>query len=101
LFSPKQADIQPESMPTYYFHIRENGALLRDPDGVQLPDLDFARSEFSELIISAIQEIIQEEQMTKESLVDRQFQVEDERGRTVLVVPFFLPSLASESRDDG
>ena len=71
-------------MPIYYFHVRENGALLRDPDGLELPDLDAIRSELSKLIMS----VLQEEQITEEFSANREFQVQDERGRTVLIVPF-------------
>ena len=76
-----------ETMPTYYFHIRDQpGVLLRDPDGIELPDLDALRDECRRLIIS----VIQEEQMTEEFSVNREFQVEDERGRTILAMPFRL-----------
>ena len=26
-------------MPAYYLHVRDNGTLIRDPDGIDLPDL--------------------------------------------------------------
>jgi len=73
-------------MPTYYFHIRENGTLIRDPDGLELPDLDAARVECKILILS----VLREEQIDEEFSANRQFQVEDETGRTVLLVPFRL-----------
>ena len=25
-------------MPAYYFHFRDSGALIKDPDGINLPD---------------------------------------------------------------
>ena len=73
-------------MPTYYFHIRENGTLIRDPDGLELPDLDAVRGECRSLILS----VLREEQVDEARSADRQFQVEDESGRTVLLVPFQL-----------
>jgi hypothetical protein len=71
-------------MPAYYFHVRDNGSLLRDPDGIELPDLDAARDECRKLIVS----VLREEQRDDELLTGREFQVEDELGRTVLIVPF-------------
>jgi hypothetical protein len=73
-----------ESMPAYYFHIRDNGTLIRDPDGLELPDLDAARVECKKLILSVLREELIDEQLS----ANRLFQVEDEIGRTVLVVPF-------------
>ena len=88
LLSPKEADtrLKGEFMPAYYFHVRENGALLRDTDGLELPDFDAVCNELKRLIIS----VLQEEQMTEEFSANREFQVDDEHGRTVLVVPFRL-----------
>ena len=73
-------------MPTYYFHIRENGTLIRDPDGLELPDLDAVRVECRSLILS----VLREEQVDEARSADRQFQVENKTGRTVLPVPFQL-----------
>jgi Domain of unknown function (DUF6894) len=71
-------------MPCYYFHIRDDGVLLEDPDGIELPNLDAAREECRKLILS----VLQEEGMTQEFSAKREFQVVDESGETVLVVPF-------------
>ena len=73
-------------MPTYYFHIRDNDALLRDPDGLELPHLDAARTECRKVIVS----VLSEEQMDELTSADLEFQIEDETGRTVLMVPFRL-----------
>jgi hypothetical protein len=73
-------------MPAYYFHIRDNGVLLRDPDGLELPDLEAARGECQRLILS----VLQEEQIEEQLSANREFQIEDETGRTVLLVPFRL-----------
>ena len=72
-------------MPAYYFHIRDNGT-FRDPDGLELPDLDAARAECKNLILS----ILREEQTDEQLLANKQFQIEDDTGRTVLMVPFRL-----------
>jgi hypothetical protein len=57
-------------MPAYYFHIRDNGTLIKDPDGLELPDLEAARAECKRLILS----ILREEQTVEQLLADRQFQ---------------------------
>ena len=74
------------SMPAYYFHIRNSGILIRDPDGVELSDLNAARAECLRLILS----VLREEQIDEQLSSDRQFEVEDESGRTILIVPFHL-----------
>jgi len=71
-------------MPCYYFHIRDDSVLLEDPDGIELPNLDAAREECRKLILS----VLQEEGMTEGFSAKREFQVVDESGETVLVVPF-------------
>ena len=73
-------------MPAYYFHIRDNGVLLRDPDGLELPDLDAARAECKRLILS----VLREEPISEELSANREFEVVDETGRTVLLIPFRL-----------
>ncbi len=73
-------------MPTYYFHVRDNGVLIKDSVGVEVDDLSAAGDQCRQLILS----VLREEQTDKELLANREFQVEDERGRTVLIVPFRL-----------
>jgi hypothetical protein len=72
-------------MPSYYFHIRENGELIKDPDGIELPDIDAVQDEVTNSIIAVL-----EDEQRDELLADREFQVEDQDGRTVLTVPFRL-----------
>ena len=70
-------------MPAYYFHVWENGVLIRDPDGLDLPDMDAVHEEVKNSIVS----VLQEEDLDELS-ADRAFQVDDDLGRTVLTVPF-------------
>jgi hypothetical protein len=70
-------------MAAYYFHIRDNGTLIRDPDGIDLPDLEGVRSEIRKLVLSVLQEEDQADVST-----DLEFQIEDASGRIVLVIPF-------------
>ena len=72
-------------MPAYYFHVRNHGTLIRDPDGIDLPDLKGVREEIRKSVLS----VLQDEQAADVS-PDREFQIEDASGRIVLVVPFRL-----------
>lgn len=71
-------------MPAYYFHIRDNGVLMRDRTGLELPDLEAVRVECTRIIVS----VVKEEKMDDALSANREFEIEDEAGRTVLVVPF-------------
>ena len=70
-------------MPAYYFHVRNHGTLIRDPDGIDLPDLKGVRDEIRKSVLSVLQE-----EYAAEVSADREFQIEDAFGRIVLVVPF-------------
>jgi len=72
-------------MPAYYFHVWENGVLIRDSDGLDLPDMDAVHEEVKNSIVS----VLQEEDLDELS-ADRAFQIDDHLGRTVLKVPFRL-----------
>ena len=71
-------------MATYYFHIRDSDTLVRDPDGLDLPDLASARTECRRVIAA----VLNEEQLDELPSGSREFQIEDEIGRIVLTVPF-------------
>ena len=73
-------------MPAYYFHVRDHGVLLRDPNGLELPNLEAAREELKRLVLS----VLREEQFEGQLSVHREFQVEDEAGSVVLLIPFQL-----------
>jgi hypothetical protein len=77
-------------MPAFYFHVRDHGTLIRDPDGVDLPDLNGVRTVIRKSVLS----ILQEERVADVS-PDREFQIEDTSGRIVLVVPFRLANAAA------
>jgi hypothetical protein len=69
-------------MPKYFFHVRIDGALIEDADGLELPDADSIRNRCAE----AINEIVAEEKWR--GATDCEFQIVDELGRTIAVVPF-------------
>lgn len=66
-----------------YFHIRAGGELIRDPDGEEHDDLDAARTE----VIACIRELMGDIWHAK-SPVGRQFELTNEAGEVLLVVPF-------------
>ena len=70
-------------MSAYYFHVRNHGTLIRDPDGIDLPDLKGVRDEIRKSVLSVLQE-----EHTADVSPDREFQIEDASGRIVLVIPF-------------
>jgi len=72
-------------MPAYYFHVRDHGTLIRDSDGIDLPDLKGVRDEIRKSVLSVLQEV-----HAGDVSRDREFQIEDAFGRIVLVVPFRL-----------
>jgi hypothetical protein len=71
-------------MPSYYFHIRDHGELVLDPDGLELPDIASARDECRKIVRA----VLDEEKWPGEVETDRQFEIVDELGHAVLVVPF-------------
>jgi hypothetical protein len=71
-------------MPSYYFHIRDKGELVLDPDGLELPDIASARDACRKIVRA----VLDEQKWQDEVETDRQFEIVDELGRTVLVVPF-------------
>jgi hypothetical protein len=70
-------------MAAYYFHVRDNETFIRDPDGIDLPDMKGVHGVIRKLVLS----VLQEEDWADVS-ADREFQIEDASGRIVLVVPF-------------
>ena len=72
-------------MAAYYFHVRDNGALIRDSDGIDLPDIKGVRNEIRNFVLSLLRQ-----EHADEVSANREFQIEDATGRIVLVVPFRL-----------
>jgi hypothetical protein len=71
-------------MPKYFFHVRDHGELVRDPDGLDLPALDAVAEECRNMV----REVLGEEEWRDELTADRAFEIVDELGRVVLIVPF-------------
>lgn len=70
-------------MPRYYFHLH-NGAVARDEEGLELPDLDAARQE----AIKAARELMGEDIKAGLLRLGHRIEIRDADGAEVLVVPF-------------
>lgn len=71
-------------MPRFFFHIRHADDLIRDLEGTTLTDIDAA---YEEAITSARQ-ILSDKLRAGEVLDGQRFEITDESGRIVGVVPF-------------
>jgi hypothetical protein len=71
-------------MPRFHFHFWEHGVLLEDPEGQELSDLDRARNQ----AILAAREIMSEKLAAGRSPDHSRFEIADEAGKVVLIVPF-------------
>jgi hypothetical protein len=72
-------------MPRYYLHIRDSGGLGKDPDGIEVPDIDAAHAEA--LRVARDMQVLWSD-MPPEARNELAFEIADETGRTVLTVPF-------------
>src|SRR4051812_17230846 len=66
-------------MPQFYFHIRDENGLTRDPEGQDLPDLEAARRE----AVSSAREILSEKLLHGGSLNHRTIEIADAKGDMV------------------
>jgi hypothetical protein len=71
-------------MTKYFFHVRDRSELISDTEGVDLPNLEAAMDECQRIV----QEVLNENASRAELVSDRQFEITDEQGRLVLVIPF-------------
>jgi hypothetical protein len=71
-------------MPRYFFHLRDQGEIVRDRDGLNLRDPHSAR----EVCRRMVREVLFEQDWVDELFTNPQFEIVDERGRTILIVPF-------------
>ncbi len=70
-------------MPRFHFHVRDSDNLFEDPDGAELPDLEAARAD----TVTAAREILAERIKAGQPLDGLQFEICDEAGRLVAMVP--------------
>lgn len=71
-------------MPSYFFHICDPAGSLRDEEGIVLPDVDAARTE----AVQSARDILAETVRAGEVVDGRRFEVADETGQVLFVVPF-------------
>lgn len=70
-------------MARFYFHVRDEGRLLEDTEGEELENLAAVRIQAAE----SAREILSEAALSGEALnLNRQIEVTDEQGKTVLTV---------------
>ncbi|MCB5176629.1 DUF6894 family protein [Microvirga lenta] len=72
-------------MPRYYFRLWRGFKCEEDPEGMELSDVHAAQAEASRVI----QELLQDWSDGDPEPLDRMsFEIVDEKGRTLLTVPF-------------
>jgi hypothetical protein len=71
------------AMGRFYFHLREDGELIPDEEGIDLPDLSAARRE----AIAAARELLAEAIKDGKPNVPEAFVIADEAGRELDTVP--------------
>lgn len=73
-------------MPRYFLNIRDNDALIADPDGDDIPDLDEART----LALEIIHDILGRPNVygAPGPWQARSFEITDEAGTVLLTIPF-------------
>ncbi|MBM1169882.1 DUF6894 family protein [Microvirga arabica] len=83
-------------MPRYYRHIRQSDRLIEDPEGIERPNLDAARTEALNGIRDLLAEAIKQ---GKDDLLDDAIVIADETGRELMTIPFIeaLPPRLSEA----
>jgi hypothetical protein len=70
-------------MGRFYFHLRAGDGLIRDDEGIDLPDIATARHE----AILAARELLAEAIKDGKPTVPDAFVIMDEGGRTIDIVP--------------
>jgi hypothetical protein len=70
-------------MKRYYFHVKSDGKLISDPEGLELPDLNEARRE----AVRGARDLLVEAIRFGEPRVPEAFVIADESGRTLHVLP--------------
>ncbi len=74
-----------DGMPRYYLNIRQGERLLRDPEGIERPDLDAAQVEALDGIRDLLGAAIRQGQ---DDWLDDALVITDETGRELMTIPF-------------
>jgi hypothetical protein len=76
-------------MPRYFFHVRLGTELILDPEGLDLPEVALSAEDCRQIV----ETVLADHEFSDLMLADREVIIVDERGDTVLVVPFKETSL--------
>lgn len=71
-------------MPSYFFHIHDSDEIILDEEGSVLPDVEAARAE----AIQSARDILAEHVRLGDLIDGRRFEVADESGKVLFVMPF-------------
>ncbi len=71
-------------MPRYYFHIRKGDVLVEDPEGTEVSETEALEDE----AIEAARDLLTEGDLQGPDRHEWVFEVADESGATVLMLPF-------------
>ena len=71
-------------MSRFYFHIRADGRIIEDLEGLEVAGLDQALDACRNIV----RDVLREDEWRDEVPPDGELVIEDELGKTVLVVPF-------------
>jgi hypothetical protein len=68
----------------YYFHIRDGLDIEIDPEGTELPSVNAAQQEAREAALEIVAEMV----LRHERIAGKTFQVTDETGVVITLIPF-------------
>ena len=85
-----------EGMPRFYRHMQHGDQLIEDPEGIELPDLDAARTDALRGVRGLLAEAIQK---GTDDLLEDVVIITDEAGQELMRIPFSegLPSRLYEA----
>lgn len=73
-------------MPRYFFHVRTDDEIMEDLEGIEVASPELLESQCA----SAVRDIVKDAEF-QDQILEHRFEVMDEFGRTVLIVPIRLP----------
>jgi hypothetical protein len=74
------------SVPRYFFNVRRNGVLIRDPEGDDLPDVAAAHQLGLEIVLDMLR--LPHVYGEMREWQRNEFVITDEAGATMLILPF-------------
>ena len=71
-------------MPRYFFHLLDHGEVVEDLEGTELDDDEAARAE----ALLTARELLRIGQLSVREWLGRSYDIVDESGRSVAIIPF-------------